>query len=76
MDNEITEPDKSRDRRKKAYLMAKEIGLTDDERHALAGYVLRRDATSWKGLSDNQMTRLLDAMEGFVLIHSLFLQRL
>lgn len=72
MDND---DDKSRDRRKKAYAVAREIGLTDEERHALAGYVLRRDATSWKSLSDSQMTRLLDAMEGFVLIHSLFLQR-
>lgn len=63
------------DRRRKAYTLAKEIGLSRDERMALAEYVLRRDITSWKQLSDSQMSRLLDSMEGFTYVHSLILQR-
>lgn len=72
----ITEEDKTINRRRKAYAMAKtDLGLTDEERHALASYMLRRDITSWKQLSDSQMTRLLDAMEGAILILSLYQQR-
>ena len=58
-------------RRRKAYMIAKEIGLTDEERHELATIILRRDITSWKQLSDAQMTRLLDAMEGYEKINHL-----
>lgn len=65
----------SEDRRRRAYADANRLTLTHDERCALAEYLLRRDITSWKQLSDSQMQRLLDAMEGYVLIHSIMLQR-
>ena len=56
-------------------MRAKEIGLTDDERHALAEYLLRRDITSWTQLDEAQVSRLLDAFEGFELIVELLSQR-
>ena len=55
-------------RRRKLFVYADEIGLTRDERIELAEIILRRDLTTWKGLDDEQVTRLLDAMEGFLLI--------
>ena len=62
-------------RRRKLYMLAKQIGLSDDERHALAEYLLRRDITSWKQLDDAQVCRLLDAIEGWHLISELEAQR-
>lgn len=58
-------------RRRKMWVLSKEIGLTDEERVELAQYILRRDITSWGGLDDGQVTRLLTAMEGFQLIRDL-----
>lgn len=58
-------------RRRKAFKIAKDIGLTDDERHELAQYILRRDITTWAGLEAAQLDRLLDAMEGYELITTL-----
>lgn len=55
-------------KRRKAYLLAKELGLTDADRMELAQYILRRDVTTWKGLDEEQLERLLDAMSGFQLI--------
>ena len=62
-------------RRRKAYMVAKQIGLKDEERIDLAGYILRRDITSWTQLDDDQIIRMLDALEGFELIVELFAQR-
>lgn len=62
-------------RRRKLYMLAKEIGLSDDERHALAEYLLRRDVDTWKDLDDAQVCRLLDAIEGWSLISELERQR-
>ena len=58
-------------RRRKLFLVAKEIGLTRDERIELAQYLLRRDITSWKQLDEEQVLRLLDAIEGYSLIRQL-----
>jgi hypothetical protein len=58
-------------RRRKAYMVAHDLGLTRDERLELASYILRRDITTWKGLDDFQISRLLDAMEGAELIRHL-----
>ena len=55
-------------RRRKAYMVAKQIGLTDEQRMALAETILRRDITSWKQLDDDQIVRMLDALEGYELI--------
>lgn len=62
--------------RRKLYLLAKTtIGLTDEERIDLAQFLLRRDITSWKQLSDEQVGRMLDACEGYQLIDELKRQR-
>lgn len=60
---------------RKLFCVAKEIGLDDEERIALSTYLLRRDMTTWKGLTDEQASRLLDAVEGFQLISELLRQR-
>lgn len=44
--------------------VSREQGMTRDERLELASYILRRDITTWKTLSDEQVWRLLDALEG------------
>lgn len=62
-------------RRKKMFVLAREIGLTRDERLALAEILLRRDIQSWKDLDDDQVVRCLDALEGFQLIEALLSQR-
>lgn len=54
---------------------AKEIGLTRDERIDLSCYLLRRDITTWKTLDEDQICRLLDALEGWCLIEELVRQR-
>lgn len=50
------------------HMLAKEIGLTRSERMDLAEMLLRRDITSWKQLDDVQQCRILDALEGWMLI--------
>lgn len=55
-------------RRRKLHMVAKQIGLTRDERIELAEYILRRDITSYRQLDDSQVIRLLDALEGFELV--------
>jgi hypothetical protein len=62
-------------RLRKLYAVAKEIGLTDDERIDLAQMVLRRDITSWGQLDETQVCRLLDCIEGYQLISELEAQR-
>jgi hypothetical protein len=62
-------------KRRKLFVLASEIGLTRDERLSLAQTLLWRDITTWKTLDDDQVNRLLDAMEGYVLTTHLILQR-
>lgn len=61
--------------RRKLYLLATEIGLDREERVELARYLLRRDITSWQGLGEDQILRMLDALEGYHLVEMLFMQR-
>ena len=56
-------------------MLVAEIGLTRDERIDLSQMILRRDITSWKDLDDTQVTRMLEALEGYLLVSALFLQR-
>jgi hypothetical protein len=63
------------ERTAKAFALAKEIGLTRDERIELAEIILWRDCESWKHLSDPQIKRLLDAMEGYITITALLALR-
>jgi hypothetical protein len=63
------------DRRKKLMMVAREIGLTRDDRLELASYILRRDITTWRTLDDGQVWRLLDALEGHCLVEQLLSMR-
>jgi hypothetical protein len=56
-------------------MVSREIGLTRDERLELASYVLRRDVATWRTLSDEQVWRMLDALEGYELVHRLLAER-
>lgn len=62
-------------RRRKLMMVARELGLTDQERMEFASYMLRRDITTWKTLSDAQVWRLLDGLEGFEMLVELLRQR-
>jgi hypothetical protein len=62
-------------RRRKLYLICDEIGLSRSERIEFSQYLLRRDITTWKTLSDAQVGRLLDGLEGFQLVSELLSQR-
>jgi hypothetical protein len=55
-------------KRKKAMVYADRYGLTRDDRIALAETLLWRDVTSWTQLSEEQLDRLLDALEGYALV--------
>jgi hypothetical protein len=65
--------DKVEARRRKLYCVAREHQLSKQDRIDLCQYLLRRDYTSWKELSDQEVRRLLDAFEGYELIS--FIQR-
>ncbi len=62
-------------RRRKMFAVAGEIGLTDAEQIELAQYLLRRDITSRKDLSEEQVARMLDALEGYELVSALLAMR-
>ncbi len=61
--------------RRKAYMLAAEIGLSPEERHELATIIVRRDITSWKQLSDVQVGRILDALDGYEKVSALIALR-
>lgn len=54
--------------RRLAYQRAKEIGLDRQDRISLSNKVLEYDHDSWDHLSDTQLGRVVDAMQGFLLI--------
>jgi hypothetical protein len=60
---------------RKLMALASGLQMTRDERIEFAQYLLRRDITSWKQLTDEQVTRLLDAFEGHYLLNELLAQR-
>lgn len=62
-------------RKRKLWMLAKHLGLSHDERIELTQYLLRRDITSWEHLTDDQVVRLLDAVEGYQLINDLMTMR-
>lgn len=58
--------------RKKAYTVAKELGLNREDRIELALMVLPiSECKSWDDLDDHDMSRLLDALTGFVYVATL-----
>lgn len=58
-------------RRKKAFALADELGLSRSDRIELAQTLLWRDLDTWQHLTDEQVSRLLDALEGFILVSHL-----
>lgn len=56
---------------RKALKYAHDFGLDRDDRLSLAEVLLRRDVASWKDLSEDQLVRLLDALEGYALVRHL-----
>lgn len=61
-------PPSSVAKRKKLFVYADAFGMSREERIDLAQNILRRDITTWKSLDDAQVDRMLDALEGAVLI--------
>jgi hypothetical protein len=51
-------------RRRKMFQLRDELGLDNDDLTALAEVLLRRDVSSLRGLTDEQVGRMLDALEG------------
>ena len=62
-------------RRRKLFMACQALELTKEERIELACYLLRRDIQSYADLSDDQVGRLLDALEGHHLVSELLAQR-
>jgi hypothetical protein len=62
-------------RMRKLMAVCAEVGLSKEERMELATYLLRRDVVTFKGLEDDQVDRLLDALEGYQLVTTLVGQR-
>lgn len=60
------------DRRRKLFLKAMKYadtyGLNRDDRIELARVLLWRDVTSWKNLTEDQLLRILDSLEGYLLV--------
>jgi hypothetical protein len=54
-------------RLRKAFALADEIGLSDDERYELSAFFLGEES-SWKNLNSMQLDRILDMMDGYVII--------
>lgn len=61
-------PEPQTDIQRKAFAIATKIGLDRQDRISLSNMVLCMDHDSWGHLSDVQLARVLDAMEGFALI--------
>lgn len=58
-------------KRRKAMHYAATYGLDRQERIELAEMILRRDIGSWTELSEPDLVRLLDALEGYALVSHL-----
>jgi hypothetical protein len=62
--------------RRKAFTLAREIGLDRQDRIDLARMLLADDdIDTWATISEEQERRLLDALEGFLLITHLLIER-
>jgi hypothetical protein len=62
-------------KRRKMFVYRDAFGLDNDDLRDLAEQILRRDIASLKDLSDADLGRMLDALEGATLIQALLLQR-
>lgn len=61
------------DLRRKAYMLAKELGLDRQARIELSNVILPNapEHDSWQDLTDEQLGRILDAMHGYAFIRHL-----
>lgn len=55
-------------RRRKLHALCDSIGLTREERIEISRVILWRDVTSWSNLDDAQVNRLLDVLEGWIVV--------
>lgn len=60
--------------RRHLFALCDRLGFSDDERHELAS-ILIDWPHSWAALTRGQAARLITALEGFVLVQSLIMQR-
>ena len=70
-----TRPNPSTPELRKAFVLARHLGLLRDERLEIATVILNRDVETWKGLPREDACRLLDAMEGHIYLAYLTLVR-
>ena len=56
---------------RKAMIHATRYGLERDDRLQLAETLLWRDVESWKDLTDTELVRILDCLEGYHMISHL-----
>jgi hypothetical protein len=61
--------------RRKLFVWADQYRFDHHDRLTFAEYLLRRDVTTWKTLTDDEVLRLLDAFEGGHLLLELLVQR-
>jgi hypothetical protein len=60
----------------KAFVLAREVGLTRDDRIELARVVTGRDEIgSWSHLSESEVEKVLDSLAGFVFVSWLLCER-
>lgn len=62
-------------RRKKLFVYADTFSLTREERIDIAEMVLRRDVNSWNSLIDDEVKKLLECFESYLLVRHLLDQR-
>ena len=62
-------------RRRKLFVLARSLDLTHEERLELASTILWRDVLSWRDLDDDQVLRMLDALEGAEKVLALYRMR-
>lgn len=55
-------------RRRKVYMLAKQLRMSRQDRLEFAECLLWRDVSSWSKLDDSEIQRLLDAFEGYAMI--------
>jgi len=61
--------------RRRAYAIAKELTFTDEERWQFAEFFLKVDVSSWRNLTEAQIERVADALEGARLVKVILQQR-
>lgn len=68
-------PETAEGRRRKLMMLTKRLRLDRQERLDLSSVILCRDITTWSGLPDTDVVRLLDAYEGYLLLTEIARQK-